>query len=118
MDEDAALLGCVVGLFVAYAAIREGTPRWTSHPWFTASQQLFLVPGDSPLGYRLPLESLPWTKPEDAEYSFDPDPFKTRDQLPARPERKPYLFTEHPLAEEFYTPQSSPASMKSASMSS
>jgi putative spermidine/putrescine transport system permease protein len=23
-----ALLGCVIGLFVAYAAIRDGTPRW------------------------------------------------------------------------------------------
>jgi uncharacterized protein (DUF2126 family) len=48
------------------------------------------------LGYRLPLESLPWTKPEDVEYSYDPDPFKTRDKLPDRPARKPYLFTGPP----------------------
>jgi uncharacterized protein (DUF2126 family)/transglutaminase-like putative cysteine protease len=73
---------------------RSGSPRWTSQPWFTASQQLFLVPGDSPLGYRLPLESLPWTKPEDVEYSFDPDPFQTRDILPGRPQRKPHLFSQ------------------------
>ncbi len=73
---------------------RSGSPRWTSQPWFTASQQLFLVPGDSPLGYRLPLESLPWTKPEDVEYSFDPDPFQTRDKLPGRPQRKPHLFSQ------------------------
>jgi len=32
-------------------------------------------------GYRLPLESLPWTKPEDAEFTFDADPFQTRGQL-------------------------------------
>ena len=63
-----------------------GTPRWTSQPWFTASERLFLVPGDSPLGYRLPLESLPWTKPEDVEYSYDPDPFQTREQASRRPE--------------------------------
>ena len=44
---------------------RSGTPRWTSQPWFLASKQMFLIPGDSPMGYRLPLESLPWTKPED-----------------------------------------------------
>jgi uncharacterized protein (DUF2126 family) len=72
---------------------KSGTLRWTSQPWFTASGQLFLVPGDSPLGLRLPLESLPWTKPEDVPYSFEADPFKTREDLPKKPERKPHLFT-------------------------
>ena len=47
---------------------------WTSQPWFTAAPHLFLVPGDSPMGFRLPLDSLPWTKPEDVEYSFEADP--------------------------------------------
>jgi uncharacterized protein (DUF2126 family)/transglutaminase-like putative cysteine protease len=70
----------------------DGSPYWTSQPWFVASERLFLVPGDSPMGYRLPLESLPWTKPEDTEWSFDPDPFKQRDRLPDRPVRKPQLF--------------------------
>jgi len=65
-----------------------GRPYWTSQPWFTASPNLFLVPGDSPLGYRLPLDSLPWTKPEDVEYSFEPDPFESRKKLPEKPERK------------------------------
>ena len=57
-------LGNVIGYVVPLRRIptRSGMPRWTSQPWFTASKQLFLVPGDSPLGYRLPLESLPWTK--------------------------------------------------------
>ncbi len=45
-------------------------------------------PGDSPMGYRLPLDSLPWTKPEDVEWSFDPDPFQQRDKLPEKPARK------------------------------
>jgi uncharacterized protein (DUF2126 family)/transglutaminase-like putative cysteine protease len=75
------------------APTKSGTLRWTSQPWFTASPHLFLVPGDSPLGLRLPLESLPWTKPEDVEYSFEVDPFKTREELPRKPERKRYLFT-------------------------
>ena len=71
-------LGNVIGYVVPLRRIptRSGVPRWTSQPWFTASKQLFLVPGDSPLGYRLPLESLPWTKPEDVEYAYDPDPFQ------------------------------------------
>ncbi len=65
---------------------------WTSQPWFTASERIFLIPGDSPMGYRLPLDSLPWTTPEDAEYTLDSDPFQLRDQLPAAPERKRHLF--------------------------
>jgi uncharacterized protein (DUF2126 family) len=79
---------------------RSGKPRWTSQPWFLPSPQLFLVPGDSPIGYRLPLESLPWTKPEDMEWSFEPDPFRTREELPAAPERKPYLFSGPAFADE------------------
>jgi uncharacterized protein (DUF2126 family) len=91
-------LGATVGYVLPLRRIptRSGTPRWTSHPWFTASPELFLVPGDSPLGYRLPLDSLPWTKPEDVEYSYDPDPFQTRGNLPDRPARKPHLFTQDP----------------------
>ena len=48
----------------------------------------------------LPLESLPWTKPEDVCYSFDPDPFAKRDVLPARPARRPDLFTAPPVTDD------------------
>ena len=97
-------LGNVIGYVVPLRRIptRSGVPRWTSQPWFTASKHLFLVPGDSPLGYRLPLESLPWTKPEDVEYAYDPDPFQSRDKLPERPEHKPEMFTQAP---DFATPE-------------
>jgi uncharacterized protein (DUF2126 family)/transglutaminase-like putative cysteine protease len=71
---------------------RSGVPRWTSQPWFFASKQMFLVPGDSPLGYRLPLESLPWTKPEDTLYSYETDPFAEREKLPLQPEHKHHAF--------------------------
>ena len=87
-------LGKTIGFVLPLRRVptQSGTLRWTSQPWFTASPNLFLVPGDSTLGLRLPLESLPWTKPEDAEYSFEADPFKTREKLPEQPERKPHLF--------------------------
>jgi uncharacterized protein (DUF2126 family)/transglutaminase-like putative cysteine protease len=75
---------------------RSGAPRWTSQPWFLASKQLFLVPGDSPMGLRLPLDSLPWTKPEDTLYSYETDPFSEREKLPEKPERKRNLFMEGP----------------------
>jgi uncharacterized protein (DUF2126 family) len=79
---------------------RSGTPRWTSQPWFLSSKRMFLVPGDSPLGYRLPLDSLPWTKPEDVTYSYEPDPFARREKLPGHPERKPHLFSAPPFADD------------------
>jgi uncharacterized protein (DUF2126 family) len=89
-------LGKTIGFVLPLRRVpaKSGTPRWTSQPWFTASPHLFLVPGDSPMGLRLPLESLPWTKPEDVEYSFDPDPFRSREALPEKPDRKPHLFTD------------------------
>lgn len=42
--------------------------RWLSGPWFLRREHLFLIPGDSPMGLRLPLDSLPWV--EAAEYPF------------------------------------------------
>ena len=35
-----------------------GRGRWKSGPWFLRSERCYLIPGDSPLGYRLPLELL------------------------------------------------------------
>jgi uncharacterized protein (DUF2126 family) len=56
--------------------------EWSSQPWFVRPKQLFLIPGDSPMGYRLPLDALPWTQPIDVEWNFEPDPFAPREALP------------------------------------
>ncbi|MGC2404560.1 MAG: transglutaminase family protein [Acidobacteriaceae bacterium] len=79
---------------------RSGIPRWTSQPWFPFVERMFLTPGDSSMGYRLPLESVPWTKPEDVTWAFDPDPLRRRDNLPARPERRMDLFSMSPARDE------------------
>ncbi len=47
---------------------------WTSGPWFMRDERLFLLPGDSPIGLRLPLDSLPWVKEEDFPWSVPNDP--------------------------------------------
>ena len=36
--------------------------RWQTGPWFFRDERMYLHPGDSPMGYRLPLDSLPWVK--------------------------------------------------------
>ncbi len=37
---------------------------WHSGPWDFRRGELFLVPGNSPMGLRLPLDSLPWIAPD------------------------------------------------------
>jgi uncharacterized protein (DUF2126 family)/transglutaminase-like putative cysteine protease len=62
-------------------------PEWQSGLWMLRGQRLFLTPGDSPIGLRLPLTSLPWVDPEEAPKLFEPDPLAQRGPLPA-PDRK------------------------------
>lgn len=55
---------------------------WQSGRWFLRQERCYLVPGDSPLGLRLPLDSLPWTRPEDYPYVSQPDLTQTFPPLP------------------------------------
>jgi uncharacterized protein (DUF2126 family)/transglutaminase-like putative cysteine protease len=64
--------------------IADGSRRWQSGKWFFRDSVMFLVPGDSPIGLRLPLESLPWADPEHLEIEAEIDPFAPRDKLPPR----------------------------------
>ncbi|MBI5619327.1 MAG: transglutaminase family protein [Gammaproteobacteria bacterium] len=59
-----------------------GAPRWATGSWFLRDERLYLMPGDSPMGYRLPLDSLPWTSATDYPYHLDRDPFAPRPGLP------------------------------------
>ncbi|MBI1317528.1 MAG: IMP dehydrogenase [Candidatus Hydrogenedens sp.] len=47
---------------------------WQSGAWFLRAERMYLIPGDSPMGLRLPLDSLPW-EVEDARHRvWTPDP--------------------------------------------
>jgi uncharacterized protein (DUF2126 family)/transglutaminase-like putative cysteine protease len=61
-----------------------GGPPWKSGPWFLRRQHLFLLPGDSPMGFRLPLEGLPWQAPGDKIEDVELDPLALRDPLPTK----------------------------------
>jgi uncharacterized protein (DUF2126 family)/transglutaminase-like putative cysteine protease len=55
--------------------------RWTSGQWPFRSARLFLIPGDSPIGLRLPLDSLP-VRGADRAPLYTIDPFAERHPLP------------------------------------
>nr|WP_315598266.1 transglutaminase family protein [uncultured Cupriavidus sp.] len=56
---------------------------WITGRWFVRDERMYLLPGDSPMGYRMPLDSLPWVSKADYPWQFDQDPFAPRTPLPA-----------------------------------
>lgn len=48
--------------------------KWISSKWPLRNGSLFLLPGDSPIGLRLPLESLPYAPPGSVEPTYQEDP--------------------------------------------
>jgi len=57
-------------------------PGWQTGPWFLRDDRLYLVPGDSPMGWRLPLDSQPWTAKADFPYLVERDPMAPAGALP------------------------------------
>lgn len=80
-------IGKVVGYALPLAPRGDG--GFVSGQWFLRREQLYLLPGDSPMGYRLPLDSLPWVAEHDYPYVHEVDPFV---QLP--PLKPPELPSE------------------------
>ncbi len=69
----------------------EGQLRWSSQLWFPRPERVTLTPGDSPIGYRIATESMPWVAPDELVYDLDaahPDKAK----LPPAPSRRMDLF--------------------------
>ena len=80
-----SLLGKSLGEAVGYVLPLKPEPAgpnqgctWRSSPWPLKREHLYLVGGDSPMGFRLPLDSLPWIAPRDVDPLHAPDPFQPR----------------------------------------
>ncbi len=58
------------------------TNQWETGPWFLRTERCYLIPGDSPLGYRLPLDSQPWVTEGEYPWVHQPDPFEQVKPLP------------------------------------
>src|SRR3984957_5491706 len=69
-------------------------PGWISELWQTRRGRLFLASGDSPIGLRLPLSSLPYLAPVDYPHPVPADPFAPRQPLPGPHPNPPALAGE------------------------
>ncbi|MGB5325255.1 MAG: transglutaminase family protein, partial [Pseudomonadales bacterium] len=54
--------------------------KWYSTTWNLKAERVVLIPGDSPMGLRLPLDALPLSG--EREIIIERDPFEERDPLP------------------------------------
>jgi len=61
--------------------------HWESGEWFLRSERMYLLPGDSSMGLRLPLDSLPWevASERQAVYPVDPQAYPVAAQLQPLP---------------------------------
>ena len=64
-------LARTVGHVLPLAPTRNG---WQSAAWRLRRERMYLVPGDSPMGYRLPLPSLPWRSDAGPTHAYGLDP--------------------------------------------
>ena len=76
-------LGESVGTVLPLRRVRGARgPEWQSGLWMLRGNHLKLIPGDSPMGLRLPLERLPWEDPEQRPFTEPVDPLDERGPLP------------------------------------
>jgi len=76
----------------------DGVLRWSSQLWFERPARLVLSPGDSPIGFRIPTEVVPWVAPDELVYESEAAPLADKAKLPAKT-RHPELFAVAPAAD-------------------
>ena len=76
-------------------------PTWQTGMWMLRGKRVFLLPGDSPVGLRLPLSSLPWVAAGEAPVRNGVDPMVNRGPMrqplrmtPVQPQGAPQMQRE------------------------
>ncbi|MFO0935540.1 MAG: transglutaminase family protein [Gemmataceae bacterium] len=80
--------GSPVGMVLPIRKSWSNDGNWESSRWSLRTDQLLLIPGDSPMGYRLPLDSLEWEEPSLRQTIMERDPFAPRGPLSDRTSRE------------------------------
>jgi len=74
-------LGTTIGHVLPIARSADGA-GWRTGTWFLRGERCYLISGDSPIGYRLPLDSQPWVATGDYPFIHAPDPSRSFPALP------------------------------------
>ncbi len=78
-------LSHVVGQILPLETVSESpdatSVRWRSGAWPVRAERFFLIPGDSSMGFRLPLDMLPWQTRESRRVYHEADPFSPPREL-------------------------------------
>jgi uncharacterized protein (DUF2126 family)/transglutaminase-like putative cysteine protease len=85
-----------------------GRLAWSSQPWFPRPERLVLSYGDSPIGFRIPTEPMPFVAPDELSYEYEDESERGIDQefssdlvkLLAGPTRRLDLFGREPAADQ------------------
>lgn len=83
-------LGSVIGHLLPIAH-SEHPDKWETGPWFLRDEEMFLAPGNHPMGYRLPIDGLPWADRIDQPILEPFDPSIPRAPYPSEQFRPPAL---------------------------
>ncbi len=83
-------LGEITGYALPIKRAGHGNQQgWMSGAWFLRDDdRLWLIPGDSPMGLRLPLDSIPWVSEKEYPWQTEQDP--SNPKLPELPKEFPY----------------------------
>ena len=75
-----------------------GVLAWSSQLWFPRPERLTLSYGDSPIGYRIPIEPMPFVAPDDLVYEYEETNGTPSEQekIPESPARRMDLFNVEP----------------------
>jgi uncharacterized protein (DUF2126 family)/transglutaminase-like putative cysteine protease len=81
-------LDAVIGYAIPLRRVHytDGTGEWESGAWYFRSERMYLIPGDSPMGYRLPLDSIPWVDKDQYPYHHERDPWDDAQQRSPLPD--------------------------------
>lgn len=76
------------------AKLEKKTIQWRTCPWQLRREKLYLLPGNSPVGLRLPLNSLLENSKETASSKRDPTDESNKSELSSKLKAKPGLVSE------------------------